>query len=140
MIPKPRRELTKADRVAIEATMDPLFELEPEPKTDAEDAAAPARRKATVAKIATTEERPADPGSTLPMDHTIAECARATPCSEWFIRAEVKAGRLKSYRVGNGRGLIRILDEDFRAWLAGRHQDERDVEQGAYGADAGSAS
>lgn len=36
------------------------------------------------------------------------------------VYREVEAGRLVSYRVGTGRGTIRITHESFRAYLAER--------------------
>ncbi|GGV07383.1 hypothetical protein GCM10010495_19640 [Kitasatospora herbaricolor] len=47
----------------------------------------------------------------------VVPVARALGISPETAYREVKSGRLPSYRVGTGRGTIRIRREDFRAYL-----------------------
>ncbi|MER6363918.1 helix-turn-helix domain-containing protein [Kitasatospora sp. NPDC001527] len=50
----------------------------------------------------------------------LAQVARALGVSDETARREVHSGRLPSYRVGTGRGTIRIEREAFRAYLRAR--------------------
>lgn len=48
---------------------------------------------------------------------TIAEALRVTDAT---VYAEIKSGRLPSYRIGQGRGTIRVSRAAFTAYLADR--------------------
>jgi excisionase family DNA binding protein len=54
--------------------------------------------------------------TTLPRFFLVSEVAEKTRCSEWTIRSEIKAGRLRARRIGR---LVRILDTDLAAWMLG---------------------
>jgi hypothetical protein len=53
----------------------------------------------------------------LPHWDTIPAFSRRVGFSEWLIREEIKAGRLRARRVGR---CLRILDEDGAEWMRGR--------------------
>ncbi|MFK0189803.1 helix-turn-helix domain-containing protein [Kitasatospora sp. NPDC090308] len=53
-------------------------------------------------------------GSVEPL--RVKDVARALGISNETAYREVASGRLPSYRVGTGRGTIRIPPEDFRAY------------------------
>lgn len=53
---------------------------------------------------------------TLPRLMLISEAAKAARVSEWTVRREITEGRLRARRIGR---LVRILDDDFVAWLRG---------------------
>ncbi|MGX4738150.1 helix-turn-helix domain-containing protein [Kitasatospora griseola] len=50
----------------------------------------------------------------------VKEIARALGVSSDTVEREVRAGRLPSYRVGSGRGTIRVTRQAFRAYLKER--------------------
>ncbi|MCU7822640.1 helix-turn-helix domain-containing protein [Kitasatospora sp. DSM 101779] len=50
----------------------------------------------------------------------VVQVARALGVSDETAYREVRSGRLPSYRVGTGRGTIRIQREAFRAYLKAR--------------------
>lgn len=52
----------------------------------------------------------------LPRFLLVSEAAVVGRCSEWKIRDEIKAGRLRARRIGR---LVRILDDDLAAWMRG---------------------
>jgi excisionase family DNA binding protein len=52
----------------------------------------------------------------LPHWGTISESANHAGVSEWTIRKEIKAARLRARRIGR---VVRILDEDLAAWMRG---------------------
>jgi excisionase family DNA binding protein len=51
---------------------------------------------------------------TIPGVMLVPEAARRARVSDWTIRSEIKAGRLRALRIGRA---VRILDEDLAAWL-----------------------
>lgn len=50
----------------------------------------------------------------LPGVLTIAQAADHVSVSEWTIRKEIRAGRLRARYIGR---CLRILDEDLAQWL-----------------------
>ncbi len=52
--------------------------------------------------------------TSLPHWQTIPEAARSVKLSEWLLRKEIQAGRLRARRIGR---VVRILDEDLAAWM-----------------------
>ena len=52
----------------------------------------------------------------LPRFFLMADAARHARVSEWTIRQEIKAGRLRARRIGR---LVRILDDDLAGWMRG---------------------
>jgi excisionase family DNA binding protein len=52
----------------------------------------------------------------LPNWLTVPQLAEKTGLSEWTIRAEIKAERLRARRI---RRLVRVLDSDAAAWMLG---------------------
>jgi excisionase family DNA binding protein len=56
------------------------------------------------------------PPPVLPRFYLVSEAAGVARCSEWTIRQEIKAGRLRARRIGR---LVRILDTDLAAWMRG---------------------
>jgi excisionase family DNA binding protein len=52
----------------------------------------------------------------LPRLYLVSEAAREAHCSEWMIRQEIKAGRLRARRIGR---LVRVVDADLARWMAG---------------------
>ena len=56
--------------------------------------------------------------TTLPGWSTVPDFAEEVGLSEWLIRAEIKAGRLRARRVGR---CVRILHEDGAEWMRGRN-------------------
>lgn len=57
-------------------------------------------------------ENPVD----LPRLYTTSEAAERSGVSEWTVRAEIRAGRLRARRI---RRLVRVLDTDLAAWMRG---------------------
>ena len=57
--------------------------------------------------------------SQLPHWDTIPVFAKKVGFSEWLIREEIKAGRLRARRVGR---CVRVLDEDGAEWMRGRDE------------------
>jgi len=53
----------------------------------------------------------------LPGWRTLPQLAQAVGISEWKLREEAKAGRLRVRRVGR---CARVLDEDAAAWMRGQ--------------------
>jgi hypothetical protein len=53
----------------------------------------------------------------LPNWFTIPDFAKRVGFSEWMIRQEIKAGRLRARRVAR---CVRVLDEDGAEWMRGR--------------------
>ena len=49
---------------------------------------------------------------------TVAEVAEQLRCSQALVYALVSKGRLAGFRIGVGRGGIRISDADIQAYLA----------------------
>jgi len=52
----------------------------------------------------------------LPGWMTIPEAARRLGLSEWTLRKEIRAGRLKVRRVGR---VVRVLDAELARWMTG---------------------
>ncbi|MFV0136357.1 helix-turn-helix domain-containing protein [Streptomyces sp. HMX87] len=50
----------------------------------------------------------------------VKDIARALHVTNATVYAEIKAGRLESYRVGQGRGTIRVSRAAFTQYLADR--------------------
>ncbi|NUK72128.1 helix-turn-helix domain-containing protein [Streptomyces lunaelactis] len=50
----------------------------------------------------------------------VKDVARAIHVTNATVYAEIKAGRLASYRVGQGRGTIRVSRAAFKQYLAER--------------------
>jgi excisionase family DNA binding protein len=53
-------------------------------------------------------------GTALPPWRSVPEAARSVELSEWLLRKEIKAGRLRARRIGR---VVRILDEDLADWM-----------------------
>ena len=53
----------------------------------------------------------------LPHWFTVPDFAKKVGLSEWTIREEIKAGRLRARRVAR---CVRVLDEDGAQWMRGR--------------------
>jgi excisionase family DNA binding protein len=54
-----------------------------------------------------------------PMDYlTVPQVAFALQLSSETVYRMARSGELPNYRVGNGRGLVRISRDAFRAYLA----------------------
>ncbi len=62
---------------------------------------------------------------------TCADIATRTQSSLWFVRSQVRSGRLRARRLGVGGRVLRITQADYQQWLAG---------DDARGGDAGGAS
>jgi excisionase family DNA binding protein len=58
----------------------------------------------------------------LPRLSTVPQVAERNGISEWTVRREIKAGRLKARRIGR---LVRVLDEDEARWMRGVSGEEQ---------------
>lgn len=54
----------------------------------------------------------------------VRAAAERADSTHYFIRSEIRAGRLRALRLGGGkRPMLRIRESDFEAWLAGDDAD-----------------
>ncbi|GAA1093154.1 helix-turn-helix domain-containing protein [Kitasatospora arboriphila] len=66
-----------------------------------------------------TDPTPAPSALTDPTDYlTVPQVAFALRLSQETVWRMARSGHLTSYRVGNGRGQVRISRDAFRAYLA----------------------
>lgn len=70
-------------------------------------------------------ERDPAPVSSLPVLFTVAEAATQLRISRSLLYAIIEAGGLSVYRLGQGRGTIRIAQAELQRFLNERHNSGR---------------
>ena len=59
---------------------------------------------------------------------TVKQAAKKLEVSVGTVYGLIASGRLRCYRIGNGRGVVRISDEHVRDYLAGTESQPKAVD------------